>query len=68
MSAESQAEIPAAVQHRDIRGKGRDLHKASKAKQPASKSEAVGLKKGAAQEKREIAKNLKALNLTKGAE
>ena len=29
------------------------------------KGEAVGLKKGATQEKREIAKNLKALNLTK---
>ena len=29
------------------------------------KGEAVGLKKGAVQEKREIAKNLKALNLTK---
>ena len=29
------------------------------------KGEAVGLKKGVAQEKREIAKNLKALNLTK---
>ena len=30
-----------------------------------SEGEAAGLKKGAAQEKREIAKNLKALNLTK---
>ena len=30
-----------------------------------SEGEAVGLKKGATQEKREIAKNLKALNLTK---
>ena len=30
------------------------------------KGEAVGLKKGEAQKQREIAKNLKALNLTKG--
>ena len=33
--------------------------------QGLKKGEAVGLKKGVAQEKREIAKNLKALNLTK---
>ena len=33
--------------------------------QDRSEGEAVGLKKGATQEKREIAKNLKALNLTK---
>ena len=33
--------------------------------QGLKKGEAVGFKKGATQEKREIAKNLKALNLTK---
>ena len=33
--------------------------------QGLKKGEAAGLKKGVAQEKREIAKNLKALNLTK---
>ena len=35
------------------------------AKVNLKKGEAVGFKKGATQEKREIAKNLKALNLTK---